>query len=158
MTCVQGFTFKTGASELFCLDEKLPASCRRYVLSRPIEYEITTDAGILLVRTEAGFVFDGRSGPSIIDWYAPNLGSLEERVAWHMHDCLGYAQSLDFAHTNLMLKYWLHDMCGYRKSKAEIIRLAVSLSDSWYGVPMPGDPWYSNISLVQTEWRPLKQS
>lgn len=157
MNCIQGFEFKTGASCLFDLVERKDSK-RIYQLSRPVEYVITTDTGWLTVITKSGFLFDGRSGPSLIDWYAPNLGSLEERVAWHMHDCLGYAQSLDFAHTNLMLKYWLHDMCGYRKSKAEIIRLAVSLSDSWYGVPMPGDPWFSNISLVQTEWRPRKQS
>ena len=153
MTCVQGFEFKTGASCLFDLVER--KDCNRiYQLARPVEYVITTDAGWLSVKTKTGFLFDGRSGPSLIDWYAPNLGTLEERVAWHMHDCLGYAQSLNFTDTNLMLKYWLRDMCCYSKAKSEIIRLAVSISDSWYGVPKPGERWYYNIPLVKTEWRP----
>lgn len=152
MNCIQGFELKTGASCLFDLVERKDSK-RIYQLARTVDYVITTDTGWLRVTTKPGFLFDGRSGPSLIDWYAPNLGSLEERVAWHMHDCLGYGQSLTFKDTNLMIKYWLRDMCGYSKPKAEIIRLAVSLSDSWYGKPDPGDRWYYNLPLVMTEWR-----
>lgn len=155
MNCVESFNFKTGASALFELEElKHPANFRRYFLGGPVEYEVHTDSGTLRVRTESNFIFDGRSGPSIVDLYAPNLGSLEERVAWHMHDCLGYAQSLDFRDTNLMLKYFLRDICGYRRTKAELIRIAVSLSKSWYGFPEPGDEWFNNVGKVLTEWRP----
>lgn len=151
MNCVYGFEFKTGASCLFDLVERKDRK-RIYQLTRTVDYMITTDTGTLHVITKPGFLFDGRSGPSIIDWYAPNLGSLEERIAWHMHDCLGYAQSLNFKDTNLMLMYWLRDMCGYSKAKSEIIRLAVSISDSWYGKPEPGDKFYYNLPLVETKW------
>lgn len=156
MNCVRNLNFEYGCATLFNLEElKCPSNFRRYVLATPVSLTVTTDTGILKVHTEKGFIFDGRSGPSIIDWYAPNLGSLEERAAWFVHDCLGYGQSLSFKDTNLILKYILRDCCGYRKSKAEVIRLAVSLCKSWYGKPEPGDPWYQNQFKVSTEWVPF---
>lgn len=149
MKASYNITFITGAYALFdlALNEK-----RKYILEVPLEYNVHFDSGILHVRTEAGFVFDGRSGPKCIDWFAPNLGSLNERVAWHMHDALAYGQSLSFKDTNYALKYVLRDQAGYG-FKAEIIRLAVSISDSWYGTPKPDDKFYYNLPLVSTEWR-----
>ena len=125
---------------------------RRYTLCTPVEYEVRFDSGTLVVRTEPGFVFDGRSGPKIVDWFAPNLGSLDERLAWHMHDCLGYAQSLDFVQTNDALKFVLRDLAGYSKFNAELIRRAVSLSKSWYGVPALDDEWFCNKGKVRTKY------
>lgn len=152
MQAVYGFTLETGAS---CLWELEPNKERRYILSRPVEAYVRTDAGVLHAKTAPSFVFDGRSGPRCIDWYVPNLGSLEERVAFWLHDCLAYAGSLDFKETNLLLKYFLRDMCGYRKRKAEIIRLAVSIDKSWYGEPKPGDEWYCNRHKVWTDFTPV---
>ena len=151
MKAVYSFTCVTGASTLF--DIKLNKQ-RRYSLIRPVELRVVTDVGMLIARTEPGFQFDGRSGPAILDWYVPNLGTFEERVGWWLHDCLGYAQSLSFADTNLFLKLWLRDMAAYSSLKSEIIRKAVSLSKSWYGTPTPDDPWYCNVNKVMTEWRP----
>lgn len=151
MKAVYSFTCVTGASTLF--DIKLNKQ-RRYSLIRPVELRVVTDAGLLIARTEPGFQFDGRSGPAIIDWYVPNLGTFEERAAWWLHDCLGYGQSLSFYDTNLFLKLWLRDMAAYSSLKSEIIRKAVSLSKSWYGVPTPDDPWFCNVNKVMTEWRP----
>ena len=152
MTCIYGFNFSRGASCLFDLVERKERG-RLYQLQEEIDYSVFTDAGTLHVRTLPGFLFDGRSGPSLIDWYAPNLGTLEERLGWHMHDSLAYAQSLSFKDTNLMLKFWLRDICCYGKVKPEIIRFAVSISDSWYGTPKQGDRFYYNLPLVSTEWR-----
>lgn len=149
MTTAYGYTFGTGASVLFSLAKNKE---RYYILNKAVEYDIRFNNGILHVRTEPGFAFDGRSGPSIIDWYVPNLGTLEERIAWHMHDCLGYAQSLNFRDTNLALKCVLRDLAGYGKFKSEIIRKAVGLSRSWYGQPKPEDRWYSNVDKVTTEF------
>ena len=98
--------------------------------------------------------FDGRSGPPIIDWYVPNLGSLEERALWWMHDCLGYGESLDFWHTNRALRLGLRDQAGYRATKAWAIERAVSISKSWYGTPEPDDWCYNNITKVSTLWIP----
>lgn len=95
-----------------------------------------------------GFMFDGRSGPKIVDWYAPNLGTLEERVCWLVHDCNGYGQDLSFEDTNLLLFAMLRDLAGYRTSKANVIQLAVSLSKSWYGEPKEGDWCRANVETI----------
>lgn len=151
MKAVYSFTCVTGASTLF--DIKLNKQ-RRYSLIRPVELRVVTDVGMLIARTEPGFQFDGRSGPAILDWYVPNLGTFEERAAWWLHDCLGYGQSLSFYDTNLFLKLWLRDMAAYSSFKSEIIRKAVSLSKSWYGFPYSADdPWHCNVGKVHTEWR-----
>ena len=55
---------------------------------------------------------------------------------------------------DLFLKLWLRDMAAYSSFKSEVIRKAVSLSKSWYGVPTPDDPWFCNVNKVMTEWRP----
>lgn len=149
MKAAYGYTFKTGASTMFGIEQNRK---RRYTLCTPVEYEVRFDSGTLVVRTEPGFVFDGRSGPKIVDWFAPNLGSLDERLAWHMHDCLGYAQSLDFVQTNDALKFVLRDLAGYSKFNAELIRRAVSLSKSWYGVPALDDEWFCNKGKVRTKY------
>lgn len=151
MKAVYNFTCVTGASTLF--DIKLNKK-RRYSLIRPVELRVVTDVGMLIARTEPGFQFDGRSGPAILDWYVPNLGTFEERAGWWLHDCLGYGQSLSFSDTNLFLKLWLRDMAAYSSFKSELIRKAVGLSRSWYGVPTPDDPWFCNVNKVMTEWRP----
>lgn len=149
MKAAYDYNFIEGGSALFNLalnDE------RRYILPSVVEYDILFDSGILTVRTEKGFKFDGRSGPKIIDWFAPNLGSLEERVAWHMHDALGYGQSLNFVQTNYALKFVLKDLAAYSNFKSELIRNAVSLSKSWYGYPKPDDEWYCNVGKVRTSF------
>lgn len=151
MKAIYGYDFLTGASTLFRVKQ---TKARRYPLPNPVEVSVKTDCGILHARTEAGFEFDGRSGPSLVDWYVPNLGSLDERLGWWLHDALAYGQSLSFYDTNLFLKLWLRDMCAYSSFKSEIIRKAVSVSKSWYGVPTPGDPWFCNVGKVMTEWRP----
>ena len=126
---------------------------RRYPLSKPVRSVFHFDDGDLYVDTNTGFIFDGRSGSPLLDWYVPNLGSLDERELWRMHDALGYAQSLGFKETNLALKIVARDICGYRKTKAEAIRIAVSLSRSWYGRPKPTDWCYANLGLVETRWK-----
>lgn len=152
MNACINITVYSGASFLLDLKE-MKGNKRRYILDHVVVYDVEFDCGTLRVQTEPGFIFDGRSGPSCIDWYAPNLGSLDERIAWHMHDALGYAGSLGFKETNIALKLFLRDICGYRKTKAEAIRIAVSLSRSWYGRPKPTDWCYANIGLVETTWK-----
>jgi len=128
-------------------------SDRRYRLKFPIELEVKTDVGTLISRYKAGFEFDGRSGPKLIDWYVPNLGSIFERIGWLNHDGCGYATCLDFKSTNRLLQVWLRDEAGYSSLKSGLIKNAVSISKSWYGVPDPTDTWYCNIDKVDLEWR-----
>ncbi|MBO7412775.1 MAG: hypothetical protein J6U20_03820 [Fibrobacter sp.] len=148
---VTGFTIHEGIPILAGLKENRE---RRYQLASRVRLSIYTNQGTLHVATAAGFVFDGRSGPKIIDWYTPNLGSLEERLCWLVHDANGYGQDLSFGDTNVLLYAMLRDLAGYRKSKATIIQLAVSLTDGWYGEPDESDWCYPNINLVSTMWVP----
>lgn len=125
---------------------------RRYVFSGPTEGYLYTNQGTLHFRTEAGFVCDMRSGPKIIDWYVPNLGTMAEREAWFLHDLLGYGQSLGFADTNLLLFAILKCRAKYAYPKAKLVQTAVSLSKSWYGEPKQDDWCYANIGKVLTDW------
>lgn len=125
---------------------------RRYRLKAPVELEVKTDVGVLYSKFDAGFEFDGRSGPGIIDWYAPNLGTIFERIAWLNHDGCAYATSLDFKSTNRLLSIWLRDEACYSSLKSKIIETAVSLSKSWFGVPDKDDPWYCNLGKFNLEF------
>lgn len=125
---------------------------RRYPLDGGVRFSVITTQGTLHVQTAPGFVFDGRSGPKIVDFYAPNLGSLEEKLCWFAHDCNGYGQDLSFSDTNILLYAMLRDLAKYRKTKATTIQLAVSVSKSWYGIPKPDDWCYRNRNLVSTLW------
>ena len=127
---------------------------RRYPLKGRVQLAIYTNQGTLHVTTAAGFTFDGRSGPKIVDWYAPNLGNLYEILCWLTHDCNGYGQDLSFKDTNILLYAMLRDLADYRPTKCAVIQLAVSLSDSWYGEPAPSDWCYDNRKLVSTLWIP----
>lgn len=127
---------------------------RRYPIGGYLHYMVDTNQGTLQVMTAPGFMFDGRSGPKIVDWYAPNLGTLEEIVCWHAHDCNGYGQDLSFEDTNILLFAMLRDLAHYRTAKANVIQLAVSLSKSWYGEPKEGDWCRANIDKVRTVWIP----
>ena len=125
---------------------------RRYPLYGTVVLRIFTNQGTLRVKTISPFEFDGRSGHRIVDWYAPNLGTIEERICWFVHDCNGYAKDLSFKDTNVLLYAMLRDLAKYRPTKATVIQLAVSLSDSWYGTPKPCEWCYLNNDLVSTEW------
>jgi len=125
---------------------------RRYPIDGGVRFSVITNQGTLLVQTAPGFVFDGRSGPRIVDWYAPNLGNLNEILCWLTHDCNGYGQDLSFKDTNVLLYAMLRDLADYRPTKCATIQLAVSLSDSWYGEPKKDDWCYANRHLVSTLW------
>lgn len=150
---VLGYEFVEGKGRE-CLENIVQNDSRRYPLCDAVNLFIRTNQGVLHVVTAPGFMFDGRSGPKIVDWYAPNLGTLEERLAWFVHDCNGYGRDLSFEDTNVLLFAMLRDLAGYRTSKANVIQLAVSLSRSWYGTPKPGDWCCANVNRVKTLWMP----
>ena len=136
------------------LERIVQNDARRYPLKGRVQLAIYTNQGTLHVTTAAGFTFDGRSGPEIVDWYAPNLGTLYEKMCWLVHDCNGYGQDLSFKDTNVLLYAMLRDLADYRPTKCAVIQLAVSLSDSWYGEPKRSDWCYANRKLVSTLWIP----
>ena len=132
--------------------EKYKVADRRYQLQETVIIKVITDLGKLIAEFYPKFEFDGRSGPGIVDWYVPNLGTIEERLAWLIHDGCGYATCLDFKSTNHLLKLILRDQVGYSRFKSSIIETAVSLSKSWYGVPDEKDPWYCNLGKFNLKW------
>lgn len=150
---VLGFKFDYGRDQLGMITQN---DRRRYLVEGAISLTVLTNHGELKVTTAPGFVFDGRSGPKIIDWYAPNLGTLEERLCWFVHDCNGYGLDLSFEDTNILLYAMLRDLAKYRMAKANVIQLAVSLSSSWYGEPKDGDWCRCNLGKVSTVWIPKK--
>lgn len=143
--------FYAGADRLMSL---VPSNSRhrRYNIPGYVEADFVFDDGILHAASAPHFLFDGRSGPPCIDWYVPNLGTLEERALWWMHDLLGYGQSLDFWHTNRALRVGLRDQAGYSGVKAWAVERAVSLSKSWYGTPKPTEWCYNNLGMFETKW------
>ena len=146
---ILGFEFADGRKMLEMLKQNKE---RRYPLDGGVRLSVVTNQGTLHVQTAPGFVFDGRSGPKIVDWYAPNLGNLYEKMCWFVHDCNGYGQDLSFKDTNVLLYVMLRDLADYRPSKCAVIQLAVSLSESWYGEPKPDEWCYANRNLVSTLW------
>ena len=144
---VLGFEFSEGRKLIADLKQN---RARRYPLSGGVRLSIFTNQGTLHVQTAPSFEFDGRSGPAIVDFYTPNLGTLYERICWYVHDCNGYGLDLSFADTNVLLYAMLRDLANYRTTKATIIQLAVSLSKSWYGEPEEGDWCRKNVGKVST--------
>ena len=146
---VLGFAFDYGRDQLGTITQN---DRRLYLVEGAISLTVITNQGELKVTTAQGFVFDGRSGPKIIDWYVPNLGSFEERLCWFVHDCNGYGLDLSFEDTNVLLFAMLRDLSKYRTAKANVIQFAVSLSKSWYGEPKDGDWCRCNLGKVTTVW------
>lgn len=152
---VLGFEFYEGRSLVANLKQN---KARRYPFSGAVRYDIFTNQGTLHVSLAPRFEFDGRSGPSIIDWYTPNLGTLDERLCWLTHDANGYGQDLSFGDTNVLLFAMLRDLAGYRVAKASVVQLAVSISQSWYGTPDNDDWCHKNLGKVETVWEPIKKA
>lgn len=152
---VLGFEIVSGRE---CLEAIEQNDERRYTLTDEVNLVVMTNQGNLHVVTAPGFMFDGRSGPRIIDWYAPNLGTLEEKVCWFAHDCNGYGLDLSFEDTNVLLFAMTRDLAKYRTAKASVIQLAVSLSSSWYGEPKDGDWCKCNVGKVRTCWIPAQSA
>ena len=126
----------------------------RFCMESGVKIMVRTTQGTLHVATAPGFVFDGRLGPSFIEWYVPPIGTLEERLCWLVHDCNAYAKDLSFEDTNLLLYAMLRDIAGYNVAKANVLQLAASLSKTWYGAPEIHDWSYLNSDRVKTVWMP----
>lgn len=134
------YQFLYGSQYLWLLEESKKWD-RRYTLKGDVSFIISWNGDKYRYDFLEGFMFDGRSGSPLLDWFAPNLGNIEERLAWLCHDANGYATLLSFKETNKLLYDMLVELCYYWKIKAKTIQCAVSVSDSWYGEPKPGT-WY----------------
>ena len=94
----------SGAAALMSLVE-LKSLKRRYKLSSDVWIRLITDKGTISLFAKR-FVFDGRSGSPLLDWYAPNLGSLYERIMWLVHDLLGLCYVFRFQNYEQSIALW----------------------------------------------------
>ena len=140
---------ESGAETLMSLEKLKP---RWYRCNGRIAVTLHTNYGIIVIETLEGFLFDGRSGPWILDWYEPNLGTLDKRIAWWVHDVLGHGTSFDFKTTNEILRQLLV-IARDRKTKASLVRYSVSLSSSWFGVPKKGDKSFPNMDKIAVTYK-----
>ena len=63
------------------------------------------DEGVVHIRVDDGFMFDGRSGGPCVDFIAPNLGTQDELKIWLLHDLMGYDIYFSFKETNKIQVY-----------------------------------------------------
>lgn len=122
-----------------------PIADRLYEIAETVRISVYLADGRVVVYTiKKGFRFDGRSGGMFGDLFVPNLGTQLEIACWLIHDANGYGLYLDFTETNDML-YGMLVCAGRTRSKAWMVRTAVSLDNKWYGIPNPESPEYRNI-------------
>ncbi len=106
------------------------------------------DEGVVRITVDDGFMFDGRSGPKIVDYYAPNLGTQAELKTFLIHDLLSYDIYFSFEENNNIFYSNLRDWCGYGWFKASVMKGVVSLSDSYFGRPTPDSREYPNMNKI----------
>lgn len=100
------------------------------------------------INIDDGFLFDGRSGPKIVDYYIPNLGTQEELKTFLLHDLLSYDIYFSFSENNDIFYRNLRNLCNYSWSKSKIIWAFVSVSDSYFGIPLPDSREYANVNKI----------
>lgn len=125
-----------------------PISDRWYRIDGAFTIDIyLKDEGIVHISIDDGFMFDGRSGGPCVDFIAPNLGTQAELKAWLFHDICGYDIYFSFKETNKILYDTLRKI-GYSWFKANAIWSAVSISDAWFGMPVPNSREYPNLNKI----------
>lgn len=132
-----------------------PVSDRWYRIPHSWAADFYTDAGRIHVDVDKDFLFDGRSGPVLVDVFVPNLGTQEETKRWLNHDLAGHGViGLTFEEANDDLRMGLRDYCDYTRKMAGAIHVSVSASDSWFGEPGPDDKSYPNLAKIHVRHYP----
>lgn len=129
-----------------------PVGERRYrVLNRVDAWIEIKTAGWKHIWTDPDFLFDGRSGGVLGDFFEPNLGTQPDCKCWWLHDANGYDNEggFDFKDTNALLKE-MRIRC--KDENAALVHFAVStripFTLPWFGVPLKTDWEYCNIPLI----------
>lgn len=104
--------------------------------------------GVVHIAVDDGFMFDGRSGPKLVDYYTPNLGTQDELKTFLIHDLLSYDIYFSFEQNNNIFYNNLRNKCGYGWTKSKIIWACVSISDSYFGRPLPDSREYPNLNKI----------
>lgn len=89
--------------------------------------DLITDEGIYSYCIMPGFITNGRSGPGIVDGFAPHFGDSEMLIAWILHDA-AYYELLSKELADDILKQMLM-LAGMSWVKANIVKKSVQ----WFG-------------------------
>lgn len=106
------------------------------------------DEGVVRINVDDGFLFDSRSGPKIVDYFAPHIGTQDELKTFLIHDLLSYDIYFSFEQNNNIFYNNLRNKCGYGWTKAKIMWACVSISDSYFGRPLPDSREYPNLNKI----------
>ena len=121
-----------------------PLEDRWFELARPVKIIVERGDDALVYDIREGFLFDARSGGPLADFVVPNLGTQELVACWLVHDCNGYGGVVSFREANRTLRDMLRT-AGIGWLRRWLVWCAVSISDSWFGFPMPGDREFRNV-------------
>lgn len=126
-----------------------PVADRWYRVNGAFSVDFYLDGeGVVRINVDDGFMFDGRSGPKLVDYYTPNLGTQDELKTFLIHDLLSYDIYFSFEQNNNIFYNNLRTRCGYGWTKAKIIWACVSISDSYFGRPAPDSREYPNLDKI----------
>ena len=89
------------------------------------------------------FWFDGRSGGKIPDLFEPNIGSQLDIIDWLIHDVNAYNQYFSYSDSNEILRQMRCKVSG--RFKARCVKIAVSTSKKWFGIPKPNEREFINM-------------
>ena len=126
-----------------------PIADRRYEVQGAFSVNFyLEDEGVVRINVDDGFLFDGRSGPKVVDYYAPNLGTQAELKTFLIHDLLSYDIYFSFEENNNIFYNNLRNWCKYNWFKAKTMWGFVSISDSYFGTPLPDSREYPNLNKI----------
>ena len=116
--------------------------------------DVVTDEGLLSYTIKPGFITNGRSGPAIIDGFAPHFGNDDMLVAWIVHDC-NYYELLSKDLADDILRQMLIK-AGMNKFKAGVVKKSVQwFGDNAYGLDSDEDK--AMRKYISFEWVDLKK-
>lgn len=116
--------------------------------------DVVTDEGLLSYTIKPGFITNGRSGPTIIDGFAPHFGNDAMLVAWIVHDC-NYYELLSKDLADEILRQMLIK-AGLSKFRSSVVKKSVQwFGDNAYGLSTDEDK--EMRKYIVFEWTDLKK-
>jgi hypothetical protein len=108
-----------------------------------------SDGTYFLLTIKAGFLFDGRSGPKIVDYLLPNLGNQRYLACILLHDSLAYDLGISFETTNKVFRQCLR-LVPIGRFRASTAHFFVTHTPGWFGVKNEEEAL--NKTYLHLEW------
>lgn len=127
---------------------------RKFSTTHELNICIVTDKGVKRVRLDAGWRWNGRSGPSFIDYLSPNLGTQNEIKTYLVHDlAFSTLLGLSFRESNELMYTMLRIKCKYSYWRAMPIYAGVKFfGKKHYGEYIITDWDYLNKYKTHVEY------